>query len=245
VERVKVPLIGRLSGLRGRLSSHLLASAFVLSYLVISVTVGVSLLTAPKAAGGDTAPAPGPPVESHDPPPTTTMTLPGTPGSSDDSGAEGLTPGAPEPPSTAPAGFKWVNGPSGLRTVIPEDWRSRPSTGPGAMQAVDPADTVRYVKYGGSTAPDIAIEPSHIRYENVFATRAADYRRITLSSAKYAGHEAVVWEFEHRENGAYLHVKSLYWRAAGTEFFVLAAGPAERWHEMLPIYDAMIGHASP
>src|SRR5438094_111676 len=85
----------------------------------------------------------------------------------------------------------------------------------------------------------LGIVPSHIQYENGFAVRAPDYRRIVLSSATYGGHDAVEWEFEHRDGVTVAHVRSLYWRVDGKEFFLLASAPAAQWAEMKSIYDAM------
>jgi hypothetical protein len=244
-------MIGRLSGLRGTLSSHWLASAFAGAYLVLSLVLGVALLSMPKDSGPAAAPVASIPTFAYQDSPTQAPAA--SPNSRDDSGApRGTTTTQPPttttttpPVSSAPVGYQPVAGPGGLHTVIPAGWHSRKTTGPGALQAIDPADTVSYVKYGGSLASALGIESTHIQYENDFATRAVDYRRITLSSARYSGHDAVEWEFEHREGAQVLHVRSLYWRADGTEYFVLAAAPVTRWPAMRSIYDAMVANAAP
>jgi hypothetical protein len=243
-------MIGRLAGLRGTLSSHWLASAFAGVYLVSSLMLGVALLSMPKTTGPGTTPAASIPTIVYEDSPT--QTPPGSPDNRDDSGPTiGPTTSTPTPTSpsktipTAPAGFQLVSGPAGLRTAIPTGWPSMRTTGPGAMQATDPVDAGRFVKYGGSLAPDLGIEPSHIQYENGFATRAADYKRIALSSANYGGHDAVEWEFEHRDGINVMHVRSLYWRVDGKEFFVMAAAPSPRWPQMLPIYETMVANATP
>jgi hypothetical protein len=248
-------MIGRLTRLRGQLSSHWLASAVAVGYVVLSVALGIALLATPEVDGGGAAPAASTPTYIYEDDPTSD--LPFLPEPADDSGplatssappSTTSTTTTPPPTSTAatpPAGFMWVNGPGGLHTVIPSGWRTMRSTGPGAMQAVDPAEPVRYVKYGGAAAPPLAIDASHVQYENGFALRAMEYKRIKLSSAAYGGHDAVEWEFEYREAGNLLHIRSLYWRADGKEFFVLAAAPASRWETMIPVYDAMIANATP
>lgn len=246
-------MIGRLTRLRGRLSSHWLASIFALTYLIISILLGIALLNAPKVPGGGAAPVASTPTIDY-PDPTDNPGLP-DPGAPDDSGATGTattTTTTQAPPTTttspkpnAPAGYQPVTGPAGLRTVIPVGWRSSRATGPGAVQATDPADAERFVKYGGSVAPDVGIEPAHIQYENGFAVRTPDYKRLVLSSARYGGHDAVLWEFEHRDHGDVQHVRSLYWRAGGKEYFVLASAPANRWDAMVPIYETMVANASP
>lgn len=249
-------MIGRLAGLRGTLSSHWLASAVAGGYLVLSLVLGVALLSMPKAPGPGTRTAASIPTIVYEDSPTTESPLTSlappsplipSPADPDDSGAAATaTPPTKTTPTTvAPAGFQQVSGPAGLRTVIPAGWRSAKATGPGAMQATDPADTVRYVKYGGSAAPEVGIEASHVQYENLFATRASEYKRLVLNSANYGGHDAVEWEFEHREGPNVMHVRSLYWRAEGKEYFVLAAAPAIRWPEMQPIYNTMVENATP
>ena len=242
-------MIGRLSGLRGTLSSHWLASAFAGAYLVLSLVLGVALLSMPKQANSATAPAAGVPTIVYEDSPTQAP-LTGSDGRDDSRPASSSTATPPTTKTTpsipaAPPGYRPVSGPAGIKTVIPESWRAARTTGPGAMQATDPADLVRYVKYGGSVAPDVDIESSHIQYENDFATRAVEYRRITLSSAAYAGHNAVIWEFEHRDGANLIHVRSLYWRAGDKEYFVLAAAPAERWPAMQSIYQTMVANATP
>jgi hypothetical protein len=244
-------MIGRLAGLRGTLSSHWLASAVAGAYLVLSLILGVALLSMPKEPGPAASPAASIPTIVYEDSPTEAPQS--SPEDRDDSGTTGSpttsTTTTTIPPSKpaflAPDGYQEVNGPAGLRTVIPVGWRAMKTTGPGAMQATDPADTIRYVKYGGSPAPTLGIESSHIQYENGFAARAVDYRRITLSSANYDGHDAVEWEFEHRDGANLMHVRSLYWRADGKEYFVLAAAPTTRWPQMQPIYEAMVANSTP
>ncbi|HET9141179.1 hypothetical protein [Actinophytocola sp.] len=246
-------MIGWLASRRGRISSPWLAGAFAVAYLIASVLLGVALLTAPPDPSSDATPVASTPRYEFEPAPTQpaepTPTPPEQPRSGDLSSTEATitaTPRRPEPPPpAAPTGFRQVTGPAGLRTVVPSDWRSMPSTGPGAEQATDPADATRYVKYGGAAAPATGIESAHVRFENGFAARTDGYRRIALSSASYDGHAAVEWEFEHRDGPAVKHVRSLYWRTDGKEYFLLAAAPADEWAEMKPIYDTMVANAEP
>ena len=51
-----VPMIGRLAGLRGTLSSHWLASAFAGIYLVGSLVLAIALLSMPKQSRPATVP---------------------------------------------------------------------------------------------------------------------------------------------------------------------------------------------
>src|SRR5690349_11553319 len=88
VALVDAPMIGRLTRLRGRLSSHWLASIFALTYLIVSILLGIALLNAPKVAGGTAAPVASTPTIYPDS--TDNPTIP-APGSPDDSGATGTT----------------------------------------------------------------------------------------------------------------------------------------------------------
>jgi hypothetical protein len=257
---VEVPIIGRVAGLRGRVSSHWLASAIAVAYLVSTVTLGVVLLSAPEP------PAAVPARNAYDATtsaPTTTGTAPPSKARPNDSlvpsgsagaartgtGTATATATGTAPPArlpvTAPPGFQRVSGPAGVRTVVPAGWSSVRTTGPGAVQASDPAGTGRFVKYGGSVAPGIGIDLVHVKYENDFASRAAEYSRIVLRSARYGGHDAVEWEFEHRNGSQVAHVKSLYWRADGKEYFLLASAPVTQWPQMKTVYDTMVANADP
>jgi hypothetical protein len=241
-------MIGRVRRLRGKLSSHWVASTFAAGYLVLSVVLGVALLTAPVDAASVATPVASTPTYIfRDTPMDEPSLVP------DKAAADSTTTTPPPatttspPPATppAPVGYQQVSGPAGLRTVIPDGWHSARATGPGAMQANDPVGSGRYVKYGGSPAPQLAIDISHIHYENGFAIRAKDYKRIKLQSASYGGHDAVEWEFEHLEGDSVKHVRSLYWRAGDKEYFVLAAAPQDKWPQMRPVYDAMVANATP
>ncbi|MFL6142279.1 MAG: hypothetical protein ACJ72N_10500 [Labedaea sp.] len=257
-----MPIFGRAAGLRGRVSSHWLASAIALAYLIATSTLGVVLLSAPEqpvaapagnaydartgaTAGADSGASTGAPATTA--PPSTS----GPAGSRVPTGPAGAartsTRAAPPAPLpvTAPPGFRRVTGPAGVRTVIPAGWSSVRTTGPGAVQATDPAGTGGFVKYGGSAAPGVGIDLTHVKYENDFATRAAEYSRIVLRSARYGGHDAVEWEFEHRDGPQVAHVKSIYWRAEGKEYFLLASAPATQWPQMKSVYDTMVANADP
>jgi hypothetical protein len=246
VARVDVPMIGRLAELRGRVSSHWLASAIACAYLLVSVVLGVAVLTVPKPAETAAAPAASTPTtESGTSVPTTADDSRSHGGASSTTTVPHPTSLAAPPTPPAPPGFRWVSGPGGIRTVIPTGWRTTRSTGPGSMQATDPADPGRFVKFGGSAAPTLGIESLHVQYENDFALRENNYQRLVLESASYGGHDAVQWEFEHRDGAGVSHVGSLYWRANGKEYFILASAPISEWAQMKPIYDVMVANADP
>jgi hypothetical protein len=241
-------MMGRLAELRGRVSSHWLASAIALAYLLASVLLGAALLANPKTADSEAAPAASTPTHEF----SSSLPAP-SPTRTDDSGSHGgaTTTTTTRPhtttvvPPPAPAGYQRVTGPAGIRTVVPTGWHIARSTGPGSMQATDPSNATRFVKFGGTVASPLGIEPLHIQYENDFAVRETSYLRLVLQSASYGGHDAVQWEFEHRDGAVVSHVCSLYWRANGKEYFILASAPVDVWDAMKPVYDTMEANADP
>jgi hypothetical protein len=200
------------------LSSRWVAVAFAAAYLVVSAAVGVVLLAMPKtdAAGEDN---PATYISSDTPPESTT--------------------------SPAPTGFQWISGPEKLETVIPYGWQTVDAGGPGAMRAVDPSDASRIVGYGGAKAASADIVAVHVAYEERFAGRTSDYRRVDLNRATYGGHPAVEWEFVHRDGGGLQRVHALYWLVGDVEYFVFASGPDAQWSRMRPVYEAMVANSRP
>ncbi|MFD4255499.1 hypothetical protein ACFWQL_37700 [Amycolatopsis thermoflava] len=138
-----------------------------------------------------------------------------------------------------------VTGPAGIRTVIPEGWTVAPTRSAGSVQATDPADSSRYVRYGGSAVPNASILDSHLEAESDFAAARPGYSRVELAQTTIRGYEAIVWEFEWTAPEGRRHVKAEYWRASGTEYFVYASSKAADWPDMVPILTAMTENAIP
>jgi hypothetical protein len=203
------------------MSSRWLALTLTAGYVVVSVALGSALLAVPKADPAAARQATVPPTyvadDGHNAPPTT----------------------------VTPAGFERVAGPANVATVIPSGWRIEPTDRPGVVHATDPAEASRWVGYGGTKVTQRNFAEAHIASESALAQRTSDYRRIDLSTATYAGHPAVQWEYQHDDGTGLRHVRSLYWRVAGTEYVVYASGPAAEWPQMQPIYDAMVGYSRP
>ncbi|HEX6359240.1 hypothetical protein [Actinophytocola sp.] len=202
------------------LSSRWVAWAFAATYLVVAVAVGTVLLAAPQTNVNDAGN------------PATYL--------SDDT--------VPSPDATvkpAPAGFQWVEGPEGMETVIPDEWSSVSAGAPGAMRAVDPSDPGRIVGFGGAKADSQDLVGVHVAYEERFADRTTNYRRLGLNSATYAGHKAVEWEFLHNDGRGVQRVHALYWLVGDVEYFIFASAPTEQWSRMEPVYDAMVANSTP
>ncbi|WP_424189004.1 hypothetical protein ACOBQX_11640 [Actinokineospora sp. G85] len=210
------------------MSSRWLASSLVVAYAGVSAAVGIVLLNAPKDPVALDAPA----ITYVDVPPPGEATP-----------RQGSGPSRVSLP--APAGFQRVTGPAGLVTAIPAGWLISRATGPGALQATDPTDPLRYLRFGGSPAPADDLLRSHEEYEARFSPPRRDYQRLSLGTAAYRGTTAVDWEFEHETaEGPRTHVRSMYWRAGGVEYFIYAASPATRWAETAPIYSTMIAQST-
>lgn len=194
-------------------------------YLVVSAVVGAALLSTPRP---DTRSSPPP----DEPPPI------------EDRGVRsGTDTGTTTRP--APAGFQRVTGPEMVRTVIPVGWHVARGGAPGAMRATDPADSGRFVGYGGAPATSEDIAAVHAENETRFAERTDDYRRIELNRANYAGHPAVEWQYEHDDGSGPQRVRALFWQVDGIEYFIYASGPQRQWQRMQPIYDEMVAHSRP
>jgi hypothetical protein len=204
------------------LSSRWVAWAFAAAYLVVSAAIGAALLAMPKTSDVD--------VGSQ----TTYM--------SDDTTQ---SPSTDVMTSAAPPGFQRVRGPEGLRTVIPDGWQTVNAGGPGALRAVDPSDAGRIVGFGGAKVTTTDLVTMHVEYEDRFADRTTNYRRVDLNRATYGGHPAVEWEFLHDDGRGTQRVHALYWLVDGTEYFVFVSGPDEHWARMKPVYDAMVANSRP
>jgi hypothetical protein len=207
------------------LSSRWLAVSCAALYLVVSAVIGAALLTsAPSAASGAG--------------PTTPAYVADHGSRSEESDTVVTT----RPP---PTGFRRVTGPEQVQTVIPIGWQVVRGGAPGAMRATDPSDSSRFIGYGGTPAPDGDIADAHAENETKFAARTANYRRIDLMRATYAGHPAIEWEYYHEDGSGLQHVRALFWQVDGVEYFIFASGPETYWDRMLPIYDEMVANSRP
>ncbi|PPK64783.1 hypothetical protein CLV40_11721 [Actinokineospora auranticolor] len=155
---------------------------------------------------------------------------------------------SPKPSRVAmpvPEGYQRVAGPGGLVTTIPSGWKITRSGGPGAMQATDPDDPGRYVRYGGSAAPAAGIVESHVAYEKTFGSAKPNFTRLSLGTTTYHGTQAVDWEFEHDSPTGRRRAHSMYWRVGGIEYVLYASSTSARWSDTKPVYDTMVDNATP
>ncbi|MFI5589585.1 hypothetical protein ACIA5G_31370 [Amycolatopsis sp. NPDC051758] len=183
------------------------------------------------------APEPGPPSE-----PAlawgTTTTLP--PSSS-------LLPPS-ETPATGevlPGGLDRVRGPAGLETVLPRGWPTKTLPEPGSMQATDPDDPRRIVKFGGAPPSDGSdILTYHERYARQIAQRSG-YVQYGLQPTTLRGHDAVDWEFAWDAPEGRRHVRAVYWRSGGLEYYVYLHGPESSWPATAELAERMLDASTP
>jgi hypothetical protein len=142
------------------------------------------------------------------------------------------------PPSLSiPNGYQRVISDSGMSTIVPKDWSVEPCvSGNGCEQADDPADSSRFIRFGGSPAPTRSLIETLIDYEEQFAANSPGYHRIYLQSGAYEGHESMEWEFEWDSGGTRRHGRGTYWRANGMDNFVYVSSPTSTWTTTVGYY---------
>jgi hypothetical protein len=115
------------------------------------------------------------------------------------------------------------------------------------VQATDPADSTRFVRYGGSAAPATSILQSHLAAERDFSRQPArpGYARLKLDQTTVRGNEAVDWAFEWNAPEGRRHVHAVYWRANGTEYFVYASTKLTDWPQFSTVLTAMLANSTP
>ncbi|WP_158889278.1 hypothetical protein [Amycolatopsis anabasis] len=216
-------------------SSRTVALAVAAANLVLCAAVGVTLLVVrAEPDNDDPAALPGLPVEE-----TIVATRSET--------SKPTRSRYPTRSTSAPAvpdGFRRASGPGNLTTVVPIGWDLENTGGPNTVQATDPADSRRVFKFGGGPVDGKSILDSHVEYERQVAQRSG-YALQELREATLRGHEAVVWEFEWDAPEGRRHVRSVYWRTGGIEYFVYAAAPVESWSATQPLHSTMIENARP
>lgn len=213
-------------------TSARLALIVAAANLTACALVGTVLLVTTHDEAPAAAPAAGPRTTASSNPPAA------PPSTSSPS------PSSPAPP-TLPDGFQPVAGPAGFRTAIPAGWTTTPvRDSPGATQATDPAKTTRFVRYGGTSASGEILK-SHVDYEKATAKRLAGFARSQLRELTVHDCEAVTWDFEWTAPEGLRHVRSVYWRKSGIEYFVYASSLASEWQDMESILTTMTDNAKP
>ena len=87
-----------------------------------------------------------------------------------------------------------MTGAGGITTVAPDGWLSSRTTGPGAMEAVGPAEPLQFVEYGG---PRASTTWSRRTWTTGELRRPREgYDRALLQSLVFHDSPAVEWEFD-------------------------------------------------
>ncbi|WP_370944715.1 hypothetical protein AB5J62_37145 [Amycolatopsis sp. cg5] len=217
-------------------SNARLALVVAAANLTACALVGTALLV--TTGTGDTPAA-------QSPPPGSLTTATGLPTVAPSSPSPSPSPSPSATPSTLPDNFQPVAGPAGFHTAIPAGWTTSPvRDSPGATQATDPAKPTRFVRYGGASATGEILK-SHVDYEKATSKRLAGFARSQLREMTLHGNEAITWDFEWTAPEGLRHVRSIYWRKSGIEYFCYASSLASEWHEMDSILTTMTDNAKP
>ncbi|GAA1308307.1 hypothetical protein [Saccharothrix xinjiangensis] len=216
----------------GRLGALPLAFAITAAYVVVGGGAGVLALRAGTS---------GQPVARV----STTPRLPviTTPG---ETAPPSAAPPAPRPSSSPaapapPPGFRAVEAPGGLVTVVPDDWAVGPGTVATTLVATAP-DGRREARFGGAPVTD----PGRTLLERITAAaadreREPGHARLALAETPVRGHPGVRWEFAEAAG----RVAVAYWETGGIEYVVYASGPVEAWSDTRALLAAMVDAARP
>ncbi|MFC6093320.1 hypothetical protein [Saccharothrix lopnurensis] len=224
----------------GRLGALPLAFAITAAYVVVGGAAGVLALRAGTSASG-------PPVAA---PASTTPRLPVITTPSAASPSSEAAPSSEPAPSSGPTasttpapppGFRRVEAPGGLVTVVPSDWAVAPGTVPTTLVATDPGGR-REARFGGAPVTD----PGRTLLERITAAaaergREPGHERLALAETSIRGFPAVRWEFAEPAG----RTAVAYWETGGVEYVVYASGPPESWPDTQALLTAMVDAARP
>jgi hypothetical protein len=215
-----------------------LALKLAATYLAVTGVLGAILLLTSRETTVSSTPARQPEAQAVPQPVWTTSPPPWTPATTTTTTTTTTT-------SSETLGFRRVITKAGMTTVVPSEWSVADCTsGNGCEQSNDPADSERFLRFGGSPSPAQPLAETQGDYEKQFAKRAG-YQQLRLQPGEYHGYPAVEWEFELTVSGVRKHIRVTYWRAAGNDNFVYASSTVDGWPRTLPIYQAMLADSTP
>ncbi|HWM03574.1 MAG TPA: hypothetical protein VNP92_14670 [Actinophytocola sp.] len=141
--------------------------------------------------------------------------------------------------------FVPITGPGGMTTMIPASWPTKRAKRPGSMQADDPVNPRRWIRYGGAPPEGPDTFAVHARYEKKFSADKVNFDSIRLAPTVVRGMSAVDWEFEYDAPEGRRHVRSVYWVAQGHEYFVYASSLVPLWPDTQEILTIMLTESTP
>ncbi|MEV6823568.1 hypothetical protein [Amycolatopsis sp. NPDC051102] len=165
---------------------------------------------------------------------------PAPPGYQSPAPANGISPSTPSP---IDQDYETVTAPDGFSTVVPRGWPSEPKNA-GSFQATDPRDDSHYVRYGATEARG-DLYGTHAAAEKDTATRLSALRRVRMDPIDVRGSEAVDWEFTWDSSQGTRHVRAVYWRTGGVEYFVYVSALDSDWQPMPELLNTMVERSRP
>ena len=149
--------------------------------------------------------------------------------------------------TTSPAlDFVSVSGGGGIVTEVPAGWPHHRTRSPTVDEAVDPADSLRLLRYGGAAPADgQALVDRLATYEQEKVPSLDGYRRVRLEYVASQGlDDAAEWEFEYYDDARnQLHCSGHYWLAGGIEYVLFAQSRQSDWEATEPMLERMIDSA--
>jgi hypothetical protein len=130
--------------------------------------------------------------------------------------------------------------------VFPKGWplTQCPNNGKCVI-ASDPAGTGRWVRIGADPTQSGTLLAARQAYVPVFARDHKGYNTIRIEPLTHRGLEAVDWEFEYDLDGVRRHLRIVYWRKGGTDYYVYASSRLDNWSLTQPIFDEMLRNSGP
>jgi hypothetical protein len=141
--------------------------------------------------------------------------------------------------------FTTITGPGGITTLIPVSWPTKQASGPASMQADDPNDPSRWLRFGGAPTTETDTFETHVEQDLDFVASKSNYVSIRLERTVVRGMSAVDWEFEHDVPEGRRHVRAVFWLAQGREYFVYASSLVPLWPKTREILTVMLDNSTP
>ncbi|MET0132393.1 MAG: hypothetical protein ABW215_02250 [Kibdelosporangium sp.] len=120
-----------------------------------------------------------------------------------------------------------VDGPLGLKTVLPTGWGLTETTATylEAEPAARPPGPRTFLRSGISPALPEDLLITRTAYEQRFQTSVQNYQRIRMEKFAYARKQAVVWDFKWNEGPAERRARVVNWQEANAEYYIYLSAP--------------------
>jgi hypothetical protein len=156
---------------------------------------------------------------------------------------------APTPTGSAeavPDGYRIVSGPAGVRVPVPEAWSLGPAAVPSNLQADDPAEPGRFLRFGGDPADGSDPVATVGRYEADSPSIRTGYHRIRLEPVAFGPSSlGADWEFTFLRDGQMRHAYGRYWHDAGTLYVVYLSTYEADWSSSAELLQVVLNYSGP